>query len=82
MDVVWERKEYFNKTLRNCENGDVVQLKKYPGYGPFFLWLDATSTTLRGEFFFLTLVIISLLFSMRTNTLKSYRQSFTFSKEK
>lgn len=37
MDVVWERKEYFNKTLRDCENGDVVQLEKYPGFGPFFV---------------------------------------------
>ena len=37
MNVVWERKGYFNKTLRNCENGDVVQLKKYPSYGPFFV---------------------------------------------
>lgn len=37
MDVVWERKEYFNKTLRDCENGDVVLLEGYQTFGPFLV---------------------------------------------
>lgn len=37
MDIVWEKKKYFKDTLKDCENGAVVLLEKYPNYGPFLV---------------------------------------------
>lgn len=37
MDIVWERKKYFEDILRDCENGDIVLLKKYQNFGPFLV---------------------------------------------
>lgn len=37
MDIVWERKRYFNDTLKDCENGAVVLLENYQNFGPFLV---------------------------------------------
>lgn len=38
MDIVWEKKKYFNKdTLKDCEKGAVVLLVRYRNFGPFLV---------------------------------------------
>lgn len=37
MDIVWERKRYFNDTLQDCANGAVVLLERYQNFGPFLV---------------------------------------------
>lgn len=37
MNIVWERKRYFNDTLKDCANGAVVLLERYQHFGPFLV---------------------------------------------
>lgn len=46
MDIIWNNKEHLG-ILGNCEKGEVVILRGYPGSGPFLVIDPQTTTELR-----------------------------------